>query len=170
MSSKIQTDSEYLKDGKQPALVDESSVVSYDTTAPPKFRKAMYLSAIVAAVGGFICGYDTGSISGILAMPQFTDNFFTEDNITYLQGLLLALYLMTAALGAFFSGFFCGKMIATCIHDILITDILSQIVTAESTLLSAPLPSLVLASCSKSLALISVLCSLAVLLEALDLD
>lgn len=114
MGSKIQTSSEYLKDGKQPALADESSVVSYDTTEPPKFRKAMYLSAIVAAVGGFICGYDTGSISGILAMPQFTDNFFTEDNITYLQGLLLALYLMTAALGAFFSGFFCGKITETC--------------------------------------------------------
>lgn len=111
MSSKIQSSSEYLKDNKQPALVDESSVASYDTTEPPKFRKAMYLSAIVAAVGGFVCGYDTGSVSGILAMPQFTENFFTDENITYLQGLLLALYLMTAALGAFFSGFFCGKII-----------------------------------------------------------
>ncbi|KAL7314037.1 hypothetical protein PS15m_007696 [Mucor circinelloides] len=109
MSSKIQSSSEHLKDNKQPALVDESSVASYDTTEPPKFRKAIYLSAIVAAVGGFVCGYDTGSVSGILAMPQFTNNFFTDENITYLQGLLLALYLMTAALGAFFSGFFCDR-------------------------------------------------------------
>ncbi|KAI8990957.1 general substrate transporter [Mycotypha africana] len=80
-----------------------------DTTPPPKFRKAIYLSAIVAAVGGFVCGYDTGAISGILAMPQFVDNFFTEDNLAYLQGLLLALYLMTATLGSFSSGYLCDR-------------------------------------------------------------
>lgn len=84
--------------------------VSEYSISPPKFRKAVYLSAIVAAVGGFICGYDTGAITGILAMPLFQENFFTEDTIVYLQGLLFALYLMTASLGAFFSGYFCGKL------------------------------------------------------------
>ncbi|KAI8087271.1 general substrate transporter [Thamnidium elegans] len=64
---------------------------------------------MVAAVGGFICGYDTGAISGILAMPIFKNNFFTEENIVYLQGLLLSLYLMTGALGAFSSGYFCDR-------------------------------------------------------------
>jgi hypothetical protein len=38
--------------------------VSEYSISPPKFRKAVYLSAIVAAVGGFICGYDTGAITG----------------------------------------------------------------------------------------------------------
>ncbi|KAL0093888.1 general substrate transporter [Phycomyces blakesleeanus] len=75
----------------------------------PKFRKAVYLSAIVAAVGGFVCGYDTGAVSGILSMEPFQAYFFTPDNLVYLQGLLLALFLMTAALGAFFSGFFCDR-------------------------------------------------------------
>lgn len=88
--------------------VDQES--AYTTAAPPKFRKAVYVSSMVAAVGGFICGYDTGAVSGILAMPIFQNNFFTEENITYLQGLLLALYLTTAALGAFSSGYFCGKI------------------------------------------------------------
>lgn len=101
MSSKIQTTAD-----KTDYNVDQQSTLSVD---PPKFRKAVYVSALVAAVGGFVSGYDTGAVSGILAMPQFTDNFFTDDNITYLQGLMLALFLMTAALGAFFSGFFCGK-------------------------------------------------------------
>jgi hypothetical protein len=115
MTSKIQTSVDQVfeqdeGDKKSYGGVDRaSSVASLDTTPPPKFRKAVYLSAIVAAVGGFVCGYDTGSISGILAMPIFQAKFFTEENMVYLQGLLLALYLMTAALGAFFSGFFCGK-------------------------------------------------------------
>jgi hypothetical protein len=76
---------------------------------PPRFRKAVYLSAIVAAVGGFICGYDTGSISGILAMDLFNARFFNQSNAEYLQGLLLAFFMMTAALGSFTSGALCGK-------------------------------------------------------------
>lgn len=109
MSSKIQTtaDVDEALRSKTDFNVDQKSMSSVE---PPRFRKAVYISAIVSAAGGFVSGYDTGAVSGILAMPTFTDNFFTEDNITYLQGLLLALYLMTAALGAFFSGFFCGKV------------------------------------------------------------
>ncbi|KAI8088410.1 general substrate transporter [Thamnidium elegans] len=102
MSAKQQVDEEFKNYGG----VDQDSAY---TTAPPKFRKAVYVSSMVAAVGGFICGYDTGAVSGILAMPIFQNNFFTEENITYLQGLLLALYLMTAALGAFSSGYFCDR-------------------------------------------------------------
>lgn len=88
---------------------DQLSTASGTSIEPPKFRKAVYLSSIVAAVGGFVCGYDVGSISGILAMPIFQAKFFTEENITYLQGLLLALYLTTAAVGALTSGYFCDR-------------------------------------------------------------
>lgn len=103
MSVKQQVEEEFKNYGG----VDQDSA---SISAPPKFRKAVYVSSMVAAVGGFICGYDTGAVSGILAMPIFQSNFFTEENIVYLQGLLLALYLMTAALGAFSSGYFCGKI------------------------------------------------------------
>ncbi|KAI9354949.1 general substrate transporter [Pilaira anomala] len=103
MSVKQQLDGDLRKYGG----IDQES--AYSITQPPKFRKAVYLSSMVAAVGGFICGFDTGAISGILAMPVFTENFFTEENIVYLQGLLLALYLTTAALGAFFSGYFTDR-------------------------------------------------------------
>ncbi|KAI8065861.1 general substrate transporter [Gongronella butleri] len=86
------------------------SVTSLSVPAPPpRFRKSVYLAAAVAAFGGLLCGYDTGCVSGILAMPIFQERFFTEDNLVYLQGLLLAFYLMTAALGAFFSGFICDR-------------------------------------------------------------
>ncbi|KAI7906281.1 general substrate transporter [Cokeromyces recurvatus] len=87
--------------------MEENSITILEE--PKKFRKAIYISALVAAMGGFICGYDTGAISGILAMPTFQAYFFTEENMTYLQGLLLALYLMTAALGAFIAGFLCDR-------------------------------------------------------------
>ncbi|KAG2198590.1 hypothetical protein INT47_001037 [Mucor saturninus] len=102
MSDKIQRDIIEQGDFKN----DQATECSIN---PPKFRKAVYLSAIVAAVGGFICGYDTGAVTGITAMPLFQSNFFTEDNIDYLQGLLFALYLMTAAIGAFFSGYLCDR-------------------------------------------------------------
>lgn len=100
-TSKTQIDNAIAKD----------DIEEFRPSPPPSssgFRKAVYLSSAVAAIGGFLCGYDTGAVSGILTMEPFTSRFFTEDNLSYLEGLLLAFFLMTAALGAFFSGFFCG--------------------------------------------------------------
>lgn len=97
MSAKIQTDQEIDKDVE---VLPNGSL--------PGFRKGVYISSIVAALGGFLCGYDTGAVSGILTMGPFQDRFFTPDDMEYLEGLILAFFLMTAALGAFFSGFFCG--------------------------------------------------------------
>lgn len=107
--SKTQVVDDYLKETHDHSS-DQHSDTFLDHSEPPKFRKSLYISAIVAAIGGFITGYDTGAVSGILAMPTFTDNFFTDDNLDYLQGLLLALFLMTAALGSFTSGHFCGRI------------------------------------------------------------
>ncbi|ORZ25279.1 general substrate transporter [Absidia repens] len=73
------------------------------------FRKPVYLSSLVAAFGGALCGYDTGCISSIIAMKIFKVKFFTEYSYTYLEGLLLVSYLMTAALGSLSSGYFCDR-------------------------------------------------------------
>lgn len=111
MSTKTQIDI----DAAAAATTDVETAPISHAKSNSGFRKGVYISSIVAAVGGFISGYDTGAVSGILTMPTFQDNFFTPDNLTYLQGLLLAFFLMTAALGAFFSGFFCGM----CLHILL---------------------------------------------------
>lgn len=72
-------------------------------------RRYVYLYSTIAAVGGFICGYDTGSISSIIALPIFQKQFFTHGSIAYYESTLLASYLVTSMCGAFFSGFICGK-------------------------------------------------------------
>lgn len=95
-----------------------SSVTSKDSNEfqhPPAGiprGKGVYLSAIVAAIGGFLSGYDTGATSGVLTMEPFVNRFFSPENLAYLQGLMLAFFLMTAALAAFCSGPVCG----TCIY------------------------------------------------------
>ncbi|KAI9314250.1 general substrate transporter [Dichotomocladium elegans] len=73
-------------------------------------RKGVYLSAVVAAIGGYLSGFDTGATSGVLTMQPFTSYFFTEGNIEYLEGLLLALFLMTAAIASFLSGIICDRL------------------------------------------------------------
>ena len=91
-----------------PEALSIKSSVNITTIEHNGVRRGVYISAIVAAIGGFLCGFDTGATSGVLTRVSFQELFFTKDNLEYLQGLLLALFLMTAALGAFFSGYFCG--------------------------------------------------------------
>lgn len=72
-------------------------------------RKYVYTYAIIAATGGFVCTYDTGSISSIIALPIFQKHFFVNGSIEYYESILLASYLVTSMLGALSSGFFCGN-------------------------------------------------------------
>ncbi|KAI8063017.1 general substrate transporter [Thamnidium elegans] len=73
-------------------------------------RKLVYLYASTAAVGGFICGYDTGSISSIIALPIFQRRFFLYGSLAFYQSILLASYLVTSMMGAFSSGYFCDAI------------------------------------------------------------
>jgi hypothetical protein len=74
-------------------------------------RLYVYLYASIVAVGGFITGYDTGSISSIIALPIFKERFFLYGSLAYYESILLASYLVTSMFGAIFSGYFCGKEI-----------------------------------------------------------
>lgn len=74
------------------------------------YRTSAYFYASVAALGGLVCGYDTGSISGIIALPYFQEQFFTHGSLAYYESMLLASYLIMSMCGAFFSGYFCGTM------------------------------------------------------------
>ncbi|CAO3699856.1 unnamed protein product [Rhizopus stolonifer] len=72
--------------------------------------RSAYWYASVAAVGGFVCGYDTGSISSIIALPIFQKLFFLNKPLAYYESLLLASFLVTSMTGAFISGYFCDKI------------------------------------------------------------
>ncbi|KAL0082268.1 general substrate transporter [Phycomyces blakesleeanus] len=69
-------------------------------------RKSIYLAAIMAAAGGFVVGYDSGSISGVMAMDVFANKFLNQDT-SYREGLLVAIMLLTATLGGLMSGYIC---------------------------------------------------------------
>jgi hypothetical protein len=72
------------------------------------YRRSVYWYASMAAVGGFVCGYDTGSISSIIALPIFQKLFFLDKTLAYYESILLASFLVTSMIGAFISGYFCG--------------------------------------------------------------
>ncbi|KAG8873743.1 hexose transporter hxt1 [Tulasnella sp. 331] len=67
------------------------------------------LVAIVASTGGFLFGYDTGQISGILIMPDFLRRFATCSGVnnssscafnTWIEGLIVAFLSIGTAIGA----------------------------------------------------------------------
>ncbi|KAG1181489.1 hypothetical protein G6F36_009854 [Rhizopus arrhizus] len=49
------------------------------------YRRSVYWYASMAAVGGFVCGYDTGSISSIIALPIFQKLFFLDKTLAYYE-------------------------------------------------------------------------------------
>ncbi|KAJ6450311.1 general substrate transporter, partial [Mycena vitilis] len=68
-----------------------------------KSRPPAYVwPTLFTAFGGFLWGYDTGSIGPIIVMPQFEDQFGSISPTV--QGLLVSCMIATAALSAVFSG------------------------------------------------------------------
>lgn len=72
-------------------------------------RKSLYLAGIIAAGGGFVVGFDTGAISGIMVLEPFQERFLNVDS-TYRQALLVAMMLLTATIGGLASGNVCGMI------------------------------------------------------------
>ncbi|KAI8371409.1 general substrate transporter [Radiomyces spectabilis] len=85
------------------------SIRSLNKPAGKSHHRSTYLPALVAASGGFVVGYDSGAISGILAMPAFAETFLYKDN-AYRQALLVAMMLLTATLGGLISGQLCDSI------------------------------------------------------------
>jgi len=89
------------------------SDIILDAAQKKGWRKSVYIAATLAALGGFVCGYDTGAVAGIMIMPTFRSAFpelADETQFVYLEGLLVAFMLMTAALGAFASSPICDAI------------------------------------------------------------
>ncbi|KAI8364845.1 general substrate transporter [Choanephora cucurbitarum] len=72
--------------------------------------KSAYTSSVIAGIGGIVCGYDTGSITGILALPEFQKRFFIHGTSAYYQSILLSSFLIFCMMSAFFSGYMCDRL------------------------------------------------------------
>jgi MFS family permease len=66
--------------------------------------RAIYLCGLAPCTGGLAFGYDTGSMSGILAMPQFLEYFNHSDN--FRQGGITASIQAGAFAGSLITGAF----------------------------------------------------------------
>ncbi|KAI0932573.1 hypothetical protein AcW2_001162 [Taiwanofungus camphoratus] len=61
--------------------------------------------ALYTAIGGFLFGFDTGSIGPVTVMPQFETKFGTNGSISAtIQGLIVSSILLTASVTSLFSG------------------------------------------------------------------
>lgn len=51
------------------------SLASLDYSPLPRVTRTSFAMGVLVSMGGFVFGYDTGSISGFLAMPDFLRRF-----------------------------------------------------------------------------------------------
>ncbi|KAG1641643.1 hypothetical protein G6F44_005625 [Rhizopus delemar] len=72
-------------------------------------RKSIYMAGVIAAGGGFVVGFDTGAISGIMVLDGFVNRFLNVD-YEYRQALLVAMMLLTATIGGLISGNVCDQI------------------------------------------------------------
>ncbi|KAG2234162.1 general substrate transporter [Thamnidium elegans] len=72
-------------------------------------RRSLYMSGIIAAGGGFVVGFDSGAISGIMVLQPFIDRFLNVQ-ATYREALLVAIMLLTATIGGLASGNVCDSI------------------------------------------------------------
>lgn len=70
-----------------------------NTAVPPRTTRLVYLISVIAAIGGFLFGYDTGVISGALL---FIEKDFTLS--PFVEGVVVSAILVGAFLGAFGCG------------------------------------------------------------------
>ena len=80
----------------------------------PSIISAMILS-LMAAFGGFIYGYDTGSISGIINLPPFLRNFgrMHDDGSYYFPVYRSGLIVGIVSIGALFGSLFSSRLADT---------------------------------------------------------
>ncbi|KAJ1653238.1 hypothetical protein IWQ61_006598 [Dispira simplex] len=71
-------------------------------------RFQVYLAASVAAIGGFMFGYDTGVISGILDMPNFKSYY--EYPTALQRGTIVSMLTLGCFVGSLLSGYSADKL------------------------------------------------------------
>ncbi|KAH9937434.1 general substrate transporter [Fomitopsis serialis] len=86
------------------------SVTQRLRTSLRRFPKAPHVPnfvwcALFTAIGGFVFGFDTGSIGSVTTMPQFISHFSSTRALsTTIQGLIVSTILVTASMASLVSG------------------------------------------------------------------
>ncbi|KAK5008750.1 hexose transporter hxt5, partial [Cryomyces antarcticus] len=65
-------EAEKSSDSSQRASADQGAV---ESLAPVRVPFLAYILGAIAAIGGFVFGYESGQISGFLAMSDFMERF-----------------------------------------------------------------------------------------------
>ncbi|EXJ64253.1 MFS transporter, SP family, sugar:H+ symporter [Cladophialophora yegresii CBS 114405] len=87
------------------------SLANLDYSPLRRVTMASFLMGVAISMGGFIFGYDTGQISGFLAMPDFLERFGQRhsDGTPYFSnvrsGLIVSLLSIGTLIGALVAGF-----------------------------------------------------------------
>ncbi|KAI9295089.1 sugar transporter [Neoconidiobolus thromboides FSU 785] len=71
-------------------------------------RLLVYTVSMFAAIGGFLFGYDTGVISGVLVTPSFVRAFFPINSLV--QGAIVSTLIAGAFVGSLVSGILADRM------------------------------------------------------------
>lgn len=97
--------------------IDHESTTQSVATIHRGGRRSLYMSGVIAAGGGFVVGFDSGAISGIMVLDPFINRFLNVQS-AYREALLVAIMLLTATIGGLASGNVCGKEIGVYNHTI----------------------------------------------------
>lgn len=109
MSTTVMTDDIHMTD---------VSITEVKTDVPEVAKKSQVLVILLclfAAMGGFVFGYDTGTISGFINMEPFLENFGEQDEagIFFLSrmraGLIVGLFSIGAFVGTLLGGYLADK-------------------------------------------------------------
>lgn len=87
----------------------DAAAAAVDSVEAPVTFKA-YMACAFAAFGGIFFGFDSGYISGVMAMPYFIDHFRLKDTDTEIQAWMSSLITSILSAGTFIGAIIAGDL------------------------------------------------------------
>lgn len=104
-SSDANTAVDHIQPARNKDEVDTNTAHADRIHEKEKITFRVILLCILASVGGFVFGYDTGEISGLVAMPDFIARFGSNGGFSNVrEGLIVSLLSVGALIGCLTAG------------------------------------------------------------------